>query len=528
MQHGRVSIEKVLAVSTVDNSELMSPEFARLLDSADGVIDRLVLIVRGQISEENLSMLDRVGMPQLTILFSEEVGVSAARNRGLLWLYSNIRHSWESTAVIFPDADAWFSEVSRKRIQASLNNERGDLAVGPYGPSDKSVIRSRWPAHVDKIDPQGLLALVASAGIVFRMSVLAQIGFFDERLGVGAPAGAAEDVEIVLRSFLFGAQISYFHLPFLYHPYKKSRHHRIIGGVAVVFGYRQHFSLVLRARYLLRSVIDKSRSIPRFTPITAISALLIARSFVPMNPVDFREKISVGGLEITRLSPAAVLPEIARGVLAGQYTRVLGAHITALNARKNRQFYEAFNQADFALVDGISVSLAARISRHVRLEKLATTDYAETLFRTLFTVLGRPPRTAIIGGEPGIAEAAGEALQQKKLVEVVSSFHGYQEDMRVVLESIRQADPEVLIVGMGMPIEATEVARWGSDSSAKLVITCGGWLRLLAGSEQRSPRIWQSFQMEWLWRLLTDPRRTSRRYFLGTLSILAVGFGARR
>lgn len=524
----RASIEYVVAISTVDETELSSHGFERLLASAQNVVDRVVLVVRGRIAREGVETLDRMPKPQITVLYSNVIGVSSARNRGLLWLYSNLKVPWERTAVVFPDPDAWFNSLSRSRIQASLESGGSDLAIGPYAPSDGEVLRSRWPIEIGPIEPRLLLSLVASAGIVFRMSTIAQNGLFDERLGVGAPAGAAEDVEIVIRSFKSGSQVSYFHMPFMYHPYKPPRHGRVLGGVAIVYGYGQYFPSRIKATYLLRSLIDRTRTFPRLTPGIALSALRIARSFEPINPEGCREKVSVGELEVTKLAPPALLPEIAREYLSGQYVTVFGAHVTSLNARRDRCFSQAFNQADFAIVDGVSVALAARLARGVRLEKLATTDYAVALLQILTTVLGRSPRIAIIGGEAGVAEAAGNELEAALSLDVVAHLHGYQNNMRAALESIRDARPEVLIVGMGMPLEATEVAVWGADSSARLVITCGGWLRLLAGEEKRAPRFWQVVQLEWLWRLLTDPRRTARRYVEGAISVVAVAFGARR
>ena len=62
------------------------------------------------------------------------------------------------------------------------------------------------------------------------------------------------------------------------------------------------------------------------------------------------------------------------------------------------------------------------------------------------------------------------------------------------------------------------------------VLTCGGWLRILAREENRSPLLIQRLQLEWLFRLVTDPRRTARRYIHGiaTLAMLCSRAALRR
>ncbi len=67
----------------------------------------------------------------------------------------------------------------------------------------------------------------------------------------------------------------------------------------------------------------------------------------------------------------------------------------------------------------------------------------------------------------------------------------------------------------GLPARCT--GRWITDSSClpALVITCGGWFNFLAGRERRAPRVMQQAGLEWVFRILHDPRGKAWRYLSG-------------
>ena len=193
---------------------------------------------------------------------------------------------------------------------------------------------------------------------------------------------------------------------------------------------------------------------------------------------------------------------------------VFAAHISSLNSLDDPAFRAEFNQATVAHADGISLSILAW-ARGVRADKMATTDLAPKIFDALARELGRPLRLAVLGGEPGIAESSAHVVAADNPVEVVLTEHGYHDDWSTVLERVRDSDPDVLLVGLGMPKEAHWVAEHRDELPPAVLISCGGWLRILAGEEQRAPGVMQRLEMEWLWRILTDPGRTWRRYVTG-------------
>lgn len=249
----------------------------------------------------------------------------------------------------------------------------------------------------------------------------------------------------------------------------------------------------------------------------------------PSAVVDI-ETVNLAGLELAK-DPEALATAVVKDYLADRRTlTVMAAHVTSLNSAQDPDFVSAFNASDARHVDGISWSLLARAGgEHVL--KRATTDLAPRIIEDLALGLGRPVRLAVIGGEPSespvdpVARRAGERLARERGVELVAAEHGFHDQWSTPLSKVREAAPDVVLVGMGMPLEA----RWVRDHVVELppsvVITCGGWLRILAGDEDRAPRLYRRYGLEWLHRLTTNPSRTATRYVTGSANL--VRYGAR-
>lgn len=241
---------------------------------------------------------------------------------------------------------------------------------------------------------------------------------------------------------------------------------------------------------------------------------------------------SLRGLPVAFVAGLRLVCEPVRlgAVVVEEYVRaprtltVFAAHVTSLNHVHDRSFVNAFNLAHAAHADGISWSIvAAAGGQEVR--KVATSDLAPLIMEGLAGALGRPVRIAVLGGEMRrhaentVAARAGRTLELSNRVELVQASHGYHLNWRPILEQTRHADPDIILVGMGMPREAYWVRSHLEALPPAIVITCGGWLRILAGEESRAPAWAQRLHLEWAHRIITDPHRTARRYAVGVFNL---------
>jgi SAM-dependent methyltransferase len=101
-------------------------------------------------------------------------------------------------------------------------------------------------------------------------------------------------------------------------------------------------------------------------------------------------------------------------------------------------------------------------------------------------------------------------------VVLAGRHHGYfpPEEEPAIARAIQAARPDILLVGMTSPRKERFLARWGSDLDIPVCHGVGGSFDVLAGKVRRAPRAWQRAGLEWLYRVLQEPRRLWRRYLV--------------
>jgi alpha-1,3-mannosyltransferase len=194
-------------------------------------------------------------------------------------------------------------------------------------------------------------------------------------------------------------------------------------------------------------------------------------------------------------------------------------HHLVNNAVRHPEITTLFNDA-IALPDGIALDVASRILYGTMFpENLNGTDFFPKLLNAL-----PPTRIFLIGSAAGVAEQA-----QLRLAELfpthsfVGSHHGYPtaEQSLTIVEEINSLNAEIVVVGMGNPHQELWMSRYGKHLNA--VGVCGGaLLDRYAGLVQRGPAWLSRWRLEWLYRIIQEPRRMSRRYITGGVAFMSL------
>ncbi len=197
-----------------------------------------------------------------------------------------------------------------------------------------------------------------------------------------------------------------------------------------------------------------------------------------------------------------------------------------LVARRDPAFVEAMRSAELVYADGASVVLSARAAGARHIERAATTDIGWELLAALTDERGAPPVVSVVGGPPGLAEQALEVLVDAGVARPGCTDHGYHTDWQPTLQLLQHHPSDVLVLGLGAPLEMTWAVQHRTELATGLVLTCGGWLGFLVGQEVRAPVLAQRLGLEWAFRLLQSPRRLASRYLRGAVAtawLTAVG-----
>jgi N-acetylglucosaminyldiphosphoundecaprenol N-acetyl-beta-D-mannosaminyltransferase len=183
----------------------------------------------------------------------------------------------------------------------------------------------------------------------------------------------------------------------------------------------------------------------------------------------------------------------------------------------NAELRAAYRDAGLVLADGWPVVAASRLLRRPLPERVAGSDLTPALFAA--AQHQRPLRVYLLGAAPGVGERAAKNIRQRwPAVEVVGvyspplGFERDEQENRAILDRIRAAAPDVLIVGLGAPKQELWVHRHQHELAARAALCVGATIDFLAGEKRRAPKVLQRIGLEWLHRMLSEPRRLVRRY----------------
>lgn len=222
--------------------------------------------------------------------------------------------------------------------------------------------------------------------------------------------------------------------------------------------------------------------------------------------------VTVFGVHMRRRSRPEALEAIGALLASEGSHSVYFVHAATANlAYEDPAFRAAVNRGDLVLNDGAGVKWAARLEGLVLEDNLVGTDLVPLL------LLARPLRVYLLGGRPGVAaRAAGFLREHFPGVDVAGWEEGYFEPRQEpeVVEQVRRAASDVLLVGMGNPRQELFIDRNLSRLGCRVAMGVGGLLDHWSGGLRRaSPRL-RRWGLEWLQLLVQQPHKW-RRYLLG-------------
>ncbi|MBW2065613.1 MAG: WecB/TagA/CpsF family glycosyltransferase [Deltaproteobacteria bacterium] len=184
----------------------------------------------------------------------------------------------------------------------------------------------------------------------------------------------------------------------------------------------------------------------------------------------------------------------------------------AFSVPRNPDLYDTFRSADLLIPDGIGMVLAARILHGVRLERVPGVELMEEICSLCAS---NGSGIFVYGSREEVNKRAVDRLRGAHPdLRVSGRSHGYvqEPEMPALIDKINASRAEVLFVGLGSPKQEKWIMRYKDTlNHVKLIQGIGGTLDTIAGTVKRAPRAWRKVHLEWLYRLLNEPRRIKRQ-----------------
>lgn len=189
---------------------------------------------------------------------------------------------------------------------------------------------------------------------------------------------------------------------------------------------------------------------------------------------------------------------------------------TVVLCDKNKSLASFMNSCDVVHVDGIGVYWALKFlfGRKAVTERINGTDF---YYKLLSRLNAQKSRMFLFGDtEIVLASAVNQIVNGFPKISISGTHHGFIDvsDNRPA-EMITKSDADIVLVGLGSPLQEEWVERYDGVFDGKVCLIVGGGISFISGVRSRAPLLFRWLGMEWLFRLLQEPHRLWRRYIIG-------------
>ena len=573
---GRASPLVSVVVLTRNRAKLLGGCLATLLAQSYPANRTEILVVDDGSTDrtaETVRVLARAH-PRLRYVPQPHLGIPAARNRG-------VRSARGELAAIVADDYLLDPDYLRRAVLFFEQDPKAQVLrfrIQPHSRSISSLVNHfayeveflqrlypelawaprpvRWGFYVRAPRlPERSIAeapfLEAAGGAVFRRSLFARVGFFDESLarsedtdfsvrlrrgGTTVHCDLSHPIRHVTRSWLRETLPKRFQAG--YYLYQNRRKNRVLSfsgrpartfgpGLWTIEGLLSIFRMA-RAAYPWPQALSFMPFMVLFL-MTQKTGSFLARlncllSGRPARRPRDRAYFSFAGLRVDNITHPQALKRIADLVRSpGQHYVVTPNADHVLLFQKDAGFRDAYAEASLVLPDGISLILASWVMGRPLRERCSGAD----IFLDVCALChAHKKRIFLLGGPLGLerrAEAKLRRLFPGIAVAAYSPPFGFEADgpeTRKAVKAVRDFRTDVLCLGCGAPKSENWVHRHGRRLGFSLALILGSGLDYFIGSRRRAPAWMRGAGLEWLFRLITEPRRLWKRYVFGIPAFL--------
>ncbi|MEJ5887577.1 WecB/TagA/CpsF family glycosyltransferase [Pseudokineococcus marinus] len=253
---------------------------------------------------------------------------------------------------------------------------------------------------------------------------------------------------------------------------------------------------------------------PELTPLPA-----------PTGAAPAGPRVVVDGVAFDAVTETEVVDHVLGEMAQGRGGMLLTPNVDILRQLRRPALRGIAAEADLVVADGMPIVWASRVLGSPLPERVTGASLAESLPAA---AAGAGRSVYLLGGEEGVAELAAENLSAEhdelRVVGWHCPPHGFEEDereMEAIVADLRRAKPDLVLVGLGFPKQERLIGVLRAALPHAWFIGCGGALTFLSGRVSRAPRGLQRSGLEWVHRLVMEPRRMARRYLVDDLPYAA-------
>lgn len=226
-----------------------------------------------------------------------------------------------------------------------------------------------------------------------------------------------------------------------------------------------------------------------------------------------RVRVLNGNFDAVTLDEA--VSALVNAIRTGSRASVATVNVAMLMMmRSDARLQRVVDRATLVVADGQPIVWASRWLSVPLPERVAGIDLVQALLavaeREQFSVY-------FLGARPLVVNAAADRMRQRwpqlRMSGVADGYFGPEEAPRRV-RAVADSQTNILVVGMGVPRQEYFLEEHWNELGVEVAIGVGGSFDVLAGTRRRAPRMLQRLGLEWLFRLIQEPRRLWKRYLM--------------
>ena len=201
-------------------------------------------------------------------------------------------------------------------------------------------------------------------------------------------------------------------------------------------------------------------------------------------------------------------------LIAGEFLQHVVVNVAKLvHMQTDQKLADSVNACDVINIDGMGVVIGARFCGHHIPERVAGVD----LFHNLLAMSAKRGFSVFLLGaeEEIVAATAIKVKEQNPNLTIAGYHHGYfWDDEEAVVKIIRESGAKLLFVAITSPKKENFINKWQDKLGVDFVMGVGGTFDVVAGKVKRAPLWMQNSGLEWLYRIIQEPRRMWKRYLI--------------
>jgi len=224
------------------------------------------------------------------------------------------------------------------------------------------------------------------------------------------------------------------------------------------------------------------------------------------------ERINISGIPLDNLRKIDALKKAESFLMREKCNQIVTLNIEMITrALKNKELKEAINNSELVLPDGISVLILGRSLGKNIPERIAGIEFAEELLKIS---VQKNLKVYFLGGKEEVSQTIASSIKEiYPTLNIAGVHNGYfteAEELRII-EEINNSNADILFVGLGAGKQEIFINRHKEALKPKIAIGIGGSLDVWAGKVKRAPSIFIKLNIEWLYRVFSQPRERLKR-----------------